>query len=215
MTRQSKAERELIAYAKKTFGEHLCDLLLCGYGEEGAPSSRDFVVELAGGGEAATRSRLMFIAEGPAGTSPCLPSRKEPLVLLALIQLLMGGDVAAEGGRHLTCVGVPALLGWDETDESRETVAAAVTKYFHSFYQLIDGPNIGGGGRPRESTRKLRPFGGYEVAGGVGSRKEGDAKCSVTFNPEFTEALGRGMLLGIDWKRVKGLTPLPLEFFNL
>lgn len=213
MTRQSKAERELIAYTKKTFGEHLGDLLLCGYGEEGAPSSRDFIVESAGAGEAATRSRLMFVAEGPAGTIPCLPSRKEPLVLLALIQLLIG-DLAAEGGRHLTCGDVPALLGWDETDESHETVAAAVTKYFHTFYQLVGGSDIGGGGGPQEFTRKLRLLSWYEVSG-VGSGKEGGVRCAVAFSPEFVEALRRGELLGIDWKRVKGLTSLPLEFFNL
>ncbi|HEX8721815.1 MAG TPA: hypothetical protein VF736_14365 [Pyrinomonadaceae bacterium] len=211
MIRQPKAERELIAYAKKTFGEHLGALLLCGYGEEGAPSSRDFVVESAGGGEAATRSRLMFVAEGPAGTSPCLPRRKEPLVLLALIQLLMGGGAAAGGGRRVAAGDVPAILGWDETDKSREAVTAAAARYFHTFYQLVDGPQTGGGRGPGESTRKLRLLSGYEVGGGAG----GGAECSVSFNPEFAEALRRGQFLGIDWKRVKGLTPLPLEFFNL
>lgn len=215
MTRQSKAERELIVYAKKTFGEHLGDLLLCGYGEEGAPSSRDFVIELTGGGEAATRSRLMFVAEGAAGTSPCLPSRKEPLVLLALIQLLMGGGVAAEGGRHITCGDVPAILGWDETDESRETVAAAVTKYFHTFYQLVDGSGTSGGRVPQELSRKLRLFSVCEVVGGAESSKGNDMKCSVAFSADFAESLRWGELLGIDWKKVKELTPLPLEFFNL
>jgi hypothetical protein len=215
MTRQPKAEHELIALTKKTFGEHLSELLLCGYGEDRAPSSRDLVVELIDGGEVVTRLRLMFVAEGPAGTAPCLPRRKEPLVLLALIQLLTGGGGAVEDGQHLTCSNVLALLGWDETDESLEMVETAVTRYFHTFYQLVDGSGTGGGRALQGFTRKLRLFSGYEVVGGAESRKGDGAKCSVAFSPDFAEALRRGELLGIDWKRVKGLTSLPLEFFNL
>jgi hypothetical protein len=215
MTLLLKAERELVAYTKRTFGEHLGALLLCGYGEDRAPSSRDFAVELTDESDAVTRLRLMFVAEGPAGTTPSLPRLKEPLVLLALMQLLMdGGSGAAAYESHLVCGDVPALLGWDETDESRETVAAAVTRYFHTFYQLAGGSDTGGRGA-QGLTRKLRLLSGYEVGDGVGSGEDGGAKCSVAFAPDFSEALRRGELLGIDWKRVKGLTPLPLEFFNL
>jgi hypothetical protein len=213
MARPSKAEQKLIDFSREAFGEYLSALLLSGYGDDHALSSQDYAVELAEG-ETDTQLQLMFVAEGPSTIQPSLPRRKEPLVLLALLRMLMkrGADLTDRlSYRHKE---VLKLLGWGDTTKDEGTLTEAVTKYFHVFYQL-NVSHEQSGSEGSDSTYKLRIISSYTFNSGDGSKAGKAAPDSITFCRDFVEHLCKRKLLGIDWERVKGLTPLPSEFFNL
>lgn len=214
MARQLKAKQRLIDFSRESFGDHLSELLLCGYGEQRILSSRDFAIKLADRKETETQLRLMFVAEGPASTQPSLPRGKEPLVLLALLQLLM-----SKGGESIyrltyTCDDLMKLLGWENTAQSKSRVDVSVTKYFHTFYQLSDDSPGKVTGSGSERTRKVRALAGQDFAGeesGLGN----SMIRAVSFGIDFIEPLKKRNLLGIDWNLVQSVTALPVEFFNL
>ena len=189
-------------------------LLLAGYGYERAPSSRDFAVELAVEEETGAQLHLILAAEGPASIQPSLPRGKEPLVLLALLQMLMKkrGDLA--GRVSYMPIDVLKLLGWGNTAKEREIFAEALIKYFHVFYQLSG--NVEQPGREEsDSTCKLRIISCHGFSNADGSKGRKRTPDFITFSLDFIEHLRKRKLLGIDWERVKRLTPLPADFFNL
>jgi hypothetical protein len=210
MGRPSKAEQKLIDFSKEAFGEHLSELLLSGYGEQHTRSSRDFAVELAEG-KTDTPLHLIFVSEGPATTQISLPRGKEPLVLLALLQLLMKKRGDLIGKLSYKPVEVLKLLRWGNTTKAELTFADAVTKYFHSFYQLNGSMGNQSSKATSDSALKLRLISCHGFSSGDRRKAPPDF---VTFNPDFVERLQERKLLGIDWDMVKAFTPLPAEFFN-
>jgi hypothetical protein len=213
IARPSKAEQKLIDFSRESFGEHLSVLLLSGYGEGHVSSSRDFVIELAGE-ETETHLQLIFVAEGPSTTESALPCRKEPLVLLALLQKFMRKSGELTGRLSYKRVEVLKLLGWGNTLESQTTFSIAVMKYFHTFYQLSDDGNEQAKKTSPGITHKLRLMSSHSFNDEQGG-KAGRSEAYVAFSLDFIESLVKRNLFGIDWKEAKRLTPLPAEFFNL
>jgi hypothetical protein len=208
MARPSKAEQKLIDFSREAFGEHLSALLLSGYGERHAPLSRDFAVKLAED-DTDTPLQLIFVSEGPSTTQLSLPGGKEPLVLLALLQLLMKKPGAFTGRLSYKPVEVLKLLGWANTTQA--TLDEAMTKYFHSFYQL-NGRMVNLSSKAASDYAvKLRLISSHGFSSGGGKKAPLD---SITFSLDFVEHLRERKLFGIDWDGVNALTLLPAEFFN-
>lgn len=214
MARPSKAERRLISSLRDAFGVHISTLLLCGYGEERTLSSRDFLIESAGDDGRVMEVRLISIAEGPANTQPSLPHRKEPLVLLALLHILLSRGGALTEGLSLARGEVADLLGWNDTAEFRAIIAGAVTKYFHTYYQRT-GPDIRAEKALNDYTLKSRIINCYGFRDAGVDEADNTPTDFVNFNGDFVESLSKRNILKIDWHRVKSVTPLPVEFFNL
>src|SRR2546423_5662347 len=82
MSGETLAERRLIGYAKRAFGERLTSFLLCGLNEQGVVRRRTFIVKQKIG-EDAEEVRINIFSDGPEG----LPKGRHPLVLLALLKL--------------------------------------------------------------------------------------------------------------------------------
>jgi hypothetical protein len=140
-----------------------------------------------------------------------LPYGKEPLVLLALLQLL--GKKGSE--LNYSCDDLLKLLGWKNTEQTRALIEGTVTKYFHAFYQLRDnslGESMKGG---KERTRKIRVLVTQAFTSVEETRRSKSMKDTLVFNIDFVGPLKERKLLGIDWEQVESFTPLPVEIFNL
>ena len=112
---------------------------------------------------------LIFVAEAPAASEPSLPKGKEPLVLMALLRLLLRGAGSLTGRCYYDHHSLLELLEWGDTETARAAVTGALTKYFHSFYQLSGGKGAAAGRGFGNHTSKVRPLAGYVLGGEVGA----------------------------------------------
>lgn len=199
---ESVAVRQLLAFAKAEFGEHLCALLLAGYGEGEARRRRAFVVTTrAGGGR---ERRVIFVSDDPSG----LPRGYDPLVLLALLRSLW---LSGPAGTTVVSYTPPSLLrdlGLDDSLRSRAAVGRAVERYYDLSVGAEDVPNAGGGEPQHGLLRLHRLITGYdreeESEGGDGGHDWAEGR--VRFNPDFVAHLKARSLLGIDWTLVAAVT---------
>lgn len=98
--------RQLLTFARTEFGEHLCALPLSGYGEGRRTLVRRYEVVTGESGRE-VKKRLKLVTDDPSG----LPSRDEPLVLLALLRPLWVGEQPRTHHVNYTHDGLLRVLG--------------------------------------------------------------------------------------------------------
>jgi hypothetical protein len=203
--RLSGNERRLLEFALKSFGEPLSEFLLAGVGEEIAGRKWCFSITFTAE-QSADRSRELSVeAEEHPKRVTHLPRRREPLVLLALLRVLLErGNISSANLSYKA--EVLGLLGWEDNDEARLTIDATVMRYAGLTYSwaLSDDELLARGLTFYHGTSGMISSHSYEdvEAGGVVSRVAND----VTFATSFAEELMRRTLFDVDWDRVRSVT---------
>lgn len=127
----TKAEQDLLDFARQVLGSNLSEFLLSGLGEPHLLRRRF-----------AARSTLrhkwarIYQFEIVSGNGEGLPGGRDPVVLAALMHLLWtrtpGRDEVVFRDEELL-----EKLGWPETPESRLTIEEAVERYFSTAYYIV------------------------------------------------------------------------------
>src|ERR1043165_4385658 len=123
MIKLSKLERELLSFAREEFGEYLTQFLLAGLGEEGTTHSWLFIIDFTIDGTSLHRELQVSDNDQP-GAPTCLPQRRDPLVMLALLRLLILQDQSSASLSY-DMEEVLKLLGWNHTAQSRRMIDEA------------------------------------------------------------------------------------------
>jgi hypothetical protein len=203
--RLSRKERLLLRFALGRFGEPLSRFLLSGIGEEAEAQMWIFSVSFDDA-RGVVRSRIIRVEpDDIPGESRVLPGRREPLVMLALLRLL----IEAHGSSPTLSYNqeqVLNLLGWENDETARSAIDQAVKRYARLAYRWVPGAE-------ELAERKLsfyeaegRFVSGY---GFYGAEEGGEHKrmaSRVDFASEFVEELLRRAVFNVDWNRVGGIS---------
>lgn len=199
------SERQLLKFALDTFGESLSRILLAGLGEEGDEPRRQFTISYSSAESVTYQCRLQIITSEVAGGEYLLPRRRDPLVLLSLLQPLLHGT--GDPGTELTFnpEDVVAALGWQDTDHARREVDEAIERYSALTYIWVLS---GSGPAHKDRVKGMEQlFSNYQT---VDEEAEGQGTplrvlSCVVFNTFFINNLRRRTLFGVDWDRVTSI----------
>jgi hypothetical protein len=196
----------MLKFALDSFGEHLSRFLLSGLGEEEESRIWLFTVMFTNDKGALYRRDIRVEVDDLPDIITLLPCRREPLVMLALLHLLLEAHGPSASTLSYSQEQVLNLLGWEDDEASRSTIDQAVRKYPRLSYSW-------GLSREELAERKLsfydtegRFISGY---GFYNAEKDGEdrrVENSVDFSSVFVEGLMRRREFGVDWNRVSEIT---------
>lgn len=202
----SDSEHQLLEFALDLFGESLSRVLLSGIGEETEAQVWLFTVSFAHGQSAARDREIRVEPDDILGEPRILPGRREPLVILALLRLLIEDHKISTYTLSYSQEHVLNLLGWEDAAASRSAIDRAVKRYASLSYSW-------GLSRDELAERKLtfydaqgRFISGY---GHYSAEEDGEYKRvanNVDFSSVFVEGLTSRTGFGIDWNRVIEIT---------
>lgn len=198
MGRRTKAERRLIEFVGREFGEHLGALLLSGLGESPAAGRRAFAVTITDRLGSAEQYSLEMSADGES----TLPFGKDPLVLAAHLRMLRDQGAAS---RLVYCFpDVLRVLGWRDPIRDAGVVEGALIRYYRSSYSQVRRRRHPLAQASVGRTAEQRLVDGYDFEDEpLRSYKDYSAVYTVVdFNPQFLDQLRRRALFGIDWNLV-------------
>lgn len=200
----SRPERRLLKFAIDVFGVPLSGFLLAGLGEEVAARSWLFSVTFEDDGGATRQRAIRVEADERPDIDTSLPGRKEPLVLMAFLWVLMRERKSLDYCLSYDREEVLRVLGWDETPELLSVVDEAVNRYVNLTYTwTLSAEEL--------AERKLNKYRGwtrfisgcgyvdYEDDDGVLKRESS----YVTFSDEFIRELRRRSEFEVRWDRVR------------
>jgi hypothetical protein len=203
------AEQKLIKQTQKMLGRFLSSFLLTGYGEDQIIHSRFFYPHDIKHHD--KKAKLVgMTTKDPAG----LPSKREPLVLVALLSLLKDKD---DGTGIYPVVPFPTeeiheILGWENSGETDSIINTAIRKYFNiSYVKAVDLSSSFDG-----ATGINCNVSHLVVSHMFSSESELDHKMlenevedmacmEIGFAQEMIEELKAKRFLGIDWNSVNFL----------
>jgi hypothetical protein len=207
MLEWSKAERNLIEFAREEFGEFLTQFLLAGLGEEETAQSWLFTVEFYEGGTTRQRNLQVSVNDQP-DVLVHLPQQREPLVILALLWLFILRDQTSSASLSYYMEDVLGLLDWEENARSRHIIDEAVARYSNLIYQWKMSDD-------ELARRNLTFFNSKEYfISGYASLQDVIVDSGlrqrvinrVDFSLHFIERLRRRSLFEINWNSVSSLT---------
>jgi hypothetical protein len=199
----SGLERRLLKFAITTFGAPLSSFLLAGLGEEEIARSWLFSVTFEDDGGVPRRRVIRVEADERPDIDTFLPGRKEPLVLMAFLWVLMRERRSPVTQLSYGREEVLRVLGWDETPELLGVVDETVKRYVNLTYTWT----LSAG---EQSERKIYKYRGwtrfvtgcgyvdYEDDDGVRKRESS----YVSFSEEFIRELTRRSVFEVRWDRV-------------
>jgi hypothetical protein len=204
----SAQEQRLLDFARKQFGEKLTEFLLAGLGEDAAAQRRHFTITYAGEGRSFLKRRVELISYEPENGLSFLPCRRDPLVLLALIQLLLRSDHKPTNNLQYTHGEVLSLLGWKDTTKVRREIDQALMRYFMLTYTWKMN-------KIELACRRLSFYTSDESliseinTIGEENNNSGQVKgiiSRIKFNEKFIEQLLSRSLFGISWNHVQSVS---------
>jgi len=202
----SGRERRLLKFALDVFGEPLSQFLLSGLGEEAEARVWLFTVTLTDERGTARSRRIRVEPDDIPGTPCMLPRRREPLVMLALLRLLIGSRRRSSPALSYGQEEALRLLGWEDTEESRSAIDEAVKRYARLSYSWgLSGEELGER-RLSFYDAEARFVSGY---GFYDEEEDGEYKRVANradFASEFIEELMRRTIFNLDWNKVSGIT---------
>lgn len=182
----------------------LSGFLLAGLGEEGEARSWLFSVTFEDDGGATRQRAIRVEADERPDIDTSLPGRKEPLVLMAFLWVLMRERESPVTQLSYGREEVLRVLGWDETPELLSIVDEAVNRYVNLTYTwTLSAEEL--------AERKLKKYRGwtrfvtgcghvdYEDDEGVRKRESS----YVSFSEEFIRELKRRSEFEVRWDRVR------------
>lgn len=205
-------ERQVVAFASEQFGEPLTQFLLAGLGEEELGQRWWFTITYIDGEGTRLRRQVQVISHEPEDGSSCLPRGRDPLVFLALLQLLLRGAQTPDCRLIYDQEDILRLLGWENTEKTRREIDEAIKRYFLMTFKW-------GKNRTELAREKVTHYTAMErpISECGTFDKEEDGQVSrvfsqVTFSKTFIEHLKRRRLFDIDWNNGRQITrALPLR----
>jgi hypothetical protein len=199
----SRRERLLLKFALDTFGEPLSQFLISGLGEEEGGRIWLFTVAFTDHRDTICRRDLRVEADELPDVVTLLPRRREPLVMLALLRLLMSRKPFSSS-MFYDQEEVLGLLEWKDTFDSRLSIDETVERYADISYRWALS------GKELAEKNLSRCQGCSRFVSGYGYRdaeEEGDVRRSrvtnrVNFAAEFISELTNRSLFGVDWNNV-------------
>jgi hypothetical protein len=214
----SRPERRLLRFALDRFGEPLARFLLSGTGEEAEARSRRFTVTFTDQAGTLYQRGIRVIADERGGiATPSLPRRKEPLVMLALLRLLIDVRQTSSFDMRYRQEEILALLGWEGTEDNRLVLDEAVRRYNSLRYEWsLEGEELAAKGYDSYDGQAGFITGyAFENAEAEGEVKR--AAREVRFSGEFVKELMGRSLFGVNWDKVSAVEsvagmsfPLPI-----
>lgn len=202
----NRREWQLLKFALGRFGEPLSRFLLMGLGEDETPSQRIFTVAFADKDGARYERRISVTAEDrDSSLLPCLPRGREPLALLAFLHLLVEGRKLSSFALEYEQQEVLRLLGWEDTEETRQALDDTVGRYFCLDYRWgLSREELDAQGLAfyNAASRLVSASGSDSVREGERVRR---VRSEVAFSDVFVkELLGRS-LFGVNWDAVRNV----------
>lgn len=202
----SRPERRLLKFALDTFGEQLSRFLLSGLGEEEQGRTWMFTVTFTDSAGMSRSRELRIEADDLPDTMTLLPRRREPLVMLALLHLMLARQPFSSS-LFYEQEEVLELLEWEDTPDSRRSVDEAVGRYVDLSYRWSLGAE-------ELAEKKLSHHRGWarfvtgcgyrEVEEGAGGRMRRVSN-RVEFADEFVGELMSRSVFGVDWDQIISL----------
>jgi hypothetical protein len=202
----SGSERRLLEFALDLFGESLSRFLLSGTGEETETQVWFFTVSFSDV-QGAARTREIRVEPDDIPDEPrILPGRREPLVILALLRLLIEDHRISTHTLSYSQEQVLNILGREDTAATRSAIDGAVKRYANLSYSWRLG-------REELAERKLsfynsegRFVSGY---GYYNAEEDGEYKRvanNVEFSSVFVDGLTRRTIFNVNWNKVSEIT---------
>jgi hypothetical protein len=200
----SAPEQRLLDFAREQFGEHLSQFLLAGLGEEDEARTWLFNVIFTIGQDMDRCREIQVEADERPDIGTLLPRRREPLVILALLRLLIVDRKLSSASLSYELEEVLGLLGWEDSGKSRLTIDEAIERYADMSYQWkLSSEEL--------EERNLSSYKGQSriVSGYASSDIEGEGWSKrlsgmVEFGARFVEGLLGRTLFDLDWNNVRG-----------
>lgn len=200
----TETEQAVLEFARRQLGANLALLLLAGLGEPLAPNHRRFDVQTISACGPPPVYQLEVISEDGRG----VPAGRHPMVLAGILHMLFidsmsRDDVVFSDKALLT------KLGWEDTVESRRTIAAAIERYYTTAYYLGRTEVRGAEHVKVRYSRVQKLITGYDTT----SQYAGDPPTEVYkstviyFGMSFFEDISgeEKYFLGIDFESLKWL----------
>ena len=193
----------MLKFALDAFGEPLSRFLLSGLGEEEEGRIWLFTVIFTSNGGAIHRRDIRVEADDRPDVVSLLPRRREPIVMLALLWLLMGRQPFSPS-MLFDQEEVLELLEWEDSPSSRLSIDETVERYADLSY------------RWRLSKEELaeknisRWQGWSQLVSGYGYRDAEEIKGGqikrvsnrIAFASKFISELMSRSLFGVNWNNV-------------
>jgi hypothetical protein len=204
--RLSGSERRLLEFTLDLFGEPLSRFLFSGIGEETEAQVWLFSVSFAAGSGVACGREIRVEPDDIPGEPRVLPCRREPLVMLALLRLLLETLGPSASTLSYSQEQVLNLLGWEDNETTCSAIDQAVKRYARLSYSWgLSGEEL--------TDRKLafynaesRFISGYSY---YNAEEDGEDR-RVANNAEFSSAFVEGLIhrtgFNVDWNRVSEIT---------
>lgn len=201
----SARERQLVGFAVRRFGPSLTRFLLSGLGEKNRARAWGFAITFKDEKGAVRARRVRVVSDDRPDVARRVPRRKEPLVVLALLHLLLTNRLPSSSRLSYGQEEVLGLLGWEDTRTSRRAIDDAVSRYAALSYEWAPGK----GELAEAGLRSFRGTSRFVTGYGYRDTREGGrmkrTASEVSFNSKFVAGLTGRSLFDIDWNRVSSL----------
>jgi hypothetical protein len=182
---------------------YLATLLLAGYGESDVIESRSYTI-LTDNFGVKTRHWVTLRAGDFSG----LPSRREPIVLLALLKLSLDGGHGVSGNSILSPAdAIRRLLEWEQSEETDLTVSNALRKYFNMSFLRTDDIQYTFPERCEQLTGMYRLLRYCEFGRDIRTEEERVESVVAEFNENVTMEFFEQRLFRINWRTVTAFIP--------
>jgi hypothetical protein len=201
----SVGERILLEFALNTFGEPLSQLILAGLSEEAEARFWFFTVTFEDAQGAIRRREIKIEPDERPDVITLLPWRREPMVILALLHLLLANHQRASAKLSYGQDEVLGLLEWEDNAESRFTLDQSVERYARLSYNWKLSHEELTKGNLAYYYGSSRFVSGY---GNENRREDGQATLLISwieFSSNFVQGLLGHSLWGVNWDSVRRL----------
>jgi hypothetical protein len=208
----SAPEQRLLDFSRERFGEHLSHFLLAGLGEEDEARIWLFTATFTDGQGIDRCREIKVEANERPDIVTLLPRRREPLVILALLRLLIVDREMSTSSLSYELEEVLNLLGWEDSAQSRLTIDGAIERYFNISYnwslsaEELEERNLS------FYNGQSRLVSGYSHYDAEEERRSGRSPSMVEFSAPFVGELVSRKLFDLDWNTVHGkIFSIPLR----
>jgi hypothetical protein len=200
----SADEQRLLDFAHEQFGEPLSQFLLSGLDKEDEARTWLFTVTVTNERGVDRCREIKVEANERPDIVTVLPRRREPLVILALLRLLIVDHKMSSATLSYELEEVLGLLGWEDSAKSRLTIDEAIERYaVMSYYWTLSGEELE---EKNLSSYKgqSRIVSGYDRSAIEGEGWSKSLPGKVEFGARFIEGLIGRTLFDLDWNKVRG-----------
>lgn len=203
----SHHERLLLKFTLNTFGEMLSHFLLTGLGKKEVGQRWYFVITFTSDEGTVQKRHLRVITYEPLDGESFLPRGRDPMILLALLQLLLHGHREAKPALLYQQEDILNLLGWEETVEVRHEIDEAVKRYSILMYMWeINKDELAHRGLSyyRARERMILEYDTTDKGTGEAGQMRRVAN-HIIFDEYFIDGLLRHSLFDVVWDRVRAI----------